>query len=85
MIRKALFLCFALVMLHQVASAQEMLLTIESDESAYPWNGNAEFKATLKNLSDDTPFTQDKPITYRIIVSRYGLVVWEWSQTKGCG
>ena len=85
MVRKALFLCFILMMLHQVVSAQEMLLTIESDEFVYPWNGNAEFKATLKNLSDDTFFTQTDPITYRITVRRYGFVAWEWSQTKGCG
>ena len=85
MIRKSLFLCFVLMMLHQVVGAQEMLLTIESDESAYPWNGDAEFKATLKNLSDDTFFIQYSSITYRITVRRYGLVVWEWSQTKGCG
>ena len=85
MIKKALFLCFTLMMLHQVISAQEMLLTIESDKSVYPWNGYADFDATLKNLSPDTFFTQTRPITYRITVRRYGFDVWEWNEEKGCG
>lgn len=85
MIKKILFLCFTLMLLYQVVSAQEMLLTIESDKSVYPWNGDAEFTATLKNLSEEEFYKQYNPITYRITVKRYGFVVWEWSQTKGCG
>jgi hypothetical protein len=85
MTKKVLFLSSVLMMLCQIAGAQEMLLTLESDESAYPWNGDAAFKATLKNLSEEEFFTQYKPITYRITVKRYGFVVWEWSKEKGCG
>jgi len=85
MIKKALFLCFALMMLHQVASAQEMLLTIESDKSAYPWNGYAHFKVTLKNLSEDIVYKQGGKIEYFITIERYGAQVWEWSEVKSSG
>ena len=85
MMRKVLLLCSILMMLYQIAIAHEMLLTVESDQSVYPWNGYAAFKATLKNLSEDEFFTQYKSITYRITVKRYGFVVWEWSKDKGCG
>ena len=81
MIKKALFLCFTLMMLHQVISAQEMLLTIESDKSVYPWNGYANFKVTLENLGD-IDYEQGVPFTYRITVKRYGVQVWEWSEKK---
>lgn len=85
MIKKALFLCFMLTMLHQAVSAHEVLLTIESDKSAYPWDGYANFKATAENQSPDTTFAQYEAITYRLTVRRYGVEVWEWSEEKGCG
>ena len=68
----------------QAVSAHEVLLTLESDKSAYPWNSYANFKVTAENQSD-TFFAQTTPITYRITVRRYGFVVWEWSEVKGCG
>ena len=83
MTKRALFLCFILTMLHQAVSAQEMLLTIESDKSVYPWNGYADFTATLKNLSEDIVYSQDTPITYRITVRRYGIQIREWTEYKG--
>ncbi len=85
MTKKALFLCLMLTMLHQAVSAHEVLLTIESDKSAYPWNGYAHFEVTAENQSPDTFFAQNKSITYRLTARRYGIVMWEWSQEKGCG
>ena len=85
MTKRALFLFFMLTMLSQAVSAHEVLLTIESDKSAYPWNGYANFKATAENQSPDTTFAQYEPITYRLTAERYGVEVWEWSKEKGCG
>ena len=85
MIKKILFSCFILTMMHQAVSAHEMLLTVESDKSVYPWNSYANFTVTAENQSPDTFFAQTSSITYHIVVKRYGFVIWEWSELKGCG
>lgn len=83
MVKKCLLLCFILVVLNQGVNG-DVILTLESDKSAYKLGENATFTATLKNMSQQNYFYVIGDVEYRFSVSRDDVEVWRWSQWQ-CG
>ena len=83
MVRKCLLLCFILVVLNQGVNG-DVILTLESDKSAYKLGENATFTATLKNMSQQNYFYVIGDVEYRFSVSRDDVEVWRWSKWQ-CG
>ncbi len=79
MVKKSLLLCLILVVLNQGVNG-DVILTLESDKSAYQLGENATFTATLKNTSQQDDFYLYGAVKYRLSVSRDGNGVWEWSK-----
>jgi len=85
MVKKSLLLCLTLVVLNQgVMVYGNVILTVESDKSAYKLGENAIFTATLKNMSQQNYFYVYGDVEYRFSVSRDGAEVWRWSWSQ-CG
>jgi hypothetical protein len=83
MVKKSLLLFLILVVLNQGVNG-DVILTLESDESAYKLGENATFTATLKNISQQNYFYVYGDVEYRFSVSRDGAEVWRWSKWQ-CG
>jgi hypothetical protein len=83
MVKKSLLLCLILIVLNQGVNG-DVMLTVESDRSAYKLGENATFTATLKNMSQQNYFYVYGDVEYRFSVSRDGDEVWEWSESE-CG
>jgi hypothetical protein len=83
MVKRFLLLCFILVVLNQGVNG-DVILTLESDKSAYKLGENAIFTATLKNMSQQNYFYVTGDVEYRFSVSRDGAEVWRWSRLQ-CG
>ncbi len=85
MVKKSLLLFLTLVVLNQgVMVYGDVILTIESDKSAYRLGENATFTATLKNMSQQDYFYVTGAVEHRFSVNRDGDEVWRWSWLR-CG
>lgn len=83
MLKKALLLCFVLTALSQLAVADDVVLTVESDKPVYPMGDKAHFTARLKNVSQNT-YMRSGQMEFRISVSQDGIEIWRWSRWE-CG
>ena len=84
MLKKLLLLFFSLTMLHNAASAYDVVLTVASNKPVYELGETAVLTATLKNMSPDMDYIVASDIEYRFTVSLGGVELWRWSHEE-CG
>ena len=83
MVKKVLFLCIFLMIVHQAAIADDLALTLEVDKSSYLLGETASLTGTLKNVSG-IAITIYSDIEYSFSVAHNGVEVWKWSLWR-CG
>ncbi len=83
MLKKIIMLWLLLLVLNQLASAIDLVLTAESDKPVYNVGGKTNFTGRLKNISQES-YIEDGDVEFIFSVSQDGFEIWRYSRLE-CG